>query len=181
MRKVFSLATLRRFWFHNAGEAYLCEGVTATSIVVLSFVLLFYICYLKRAADDATSFFQSCPVSKALSSLLLVWLTYKRALPLPPSSCCPLFFCFYIFCLQVQKRLRAEVSDGAVGQVPHAVNQHQHKLLKRNEALIESDNLHSHTPIAFAVFHPAWVLVPDDDIPYVSLHHRKHLLAYIPH
>ena len=66
----FSLASLRRFLFQNAGEAYLYEGVTATSIVVLSFILLFYICYLKRAADDATRFFQSCPVSKALSFLV---------------------------------------------------------------------------------------------------------------
>ena len=33
---------------------------------------LFYICYLKRAADDATSFFQSYPVSKALSFLVAV-------------------------------------------------------------------------------------------------------------
>ena len=30
----------------------------------------FYICYLKRTADDATSFFQSCPVSKTLSFLI---------------------------------------------------------------------------------------------------------------
>ena len=29
----------------NTGEAYLCEGVTATSIIVLSFVILFYICF----------------------------------------------------------------------------------------------------------------------------------------
>ena len=40
-------------------------------------------------------------------------------------------FYFYIcYLLQVQKRLRAEVSYGAVGQVPHVVNQHQYKLLE---------------------------------------------------
>ena len=39
------------------------------------------------------NFFQSCSVSEALSSLLLARLTYRRALPLPPSSCCPL--CYY--------------------------------------------------------------------------------------
>ena len=35
----FSLASLRGPQFLITGEAYLCEGVTATSIVVLSFVL----------------------------------------------------------------------------------------------------------------------------------------------
>ena len=46
------------------------RGRCRASIVVLSFVLLFYICYLKRTADDATRFFQSDPVSKALSFLV---------------------------------------------------------------------------------------------------------------
>ena len=163
---------------------------------------------LKRTADDAESF-QSCHVSDAFDSIMLARLTYARALPLPPSSCCPLFlflhlllkkssrrcdklfsvlpslqgpqfpYCWrdllirgryrylhrravlysfvftFVILLQVKKRLRAEVPDGAVGQVPHAVNQHQNKLLERNVALVETDNLHSHTPIAFAVFHPA--------------------------
>ena len=41
----FSLAQSQRPQFLITGETYLYEGVTATSIVVLSFILLFYICY----------------------------------------------------------------------------------------------------------------------------------------
>ena len=48
---------------------------------------------LKRTDDDAPNFFQSCPVSNAFNSVIQARLTYRRALPLPPSSCCPL--CYY--------------------------------------------------------------------------------------
>ena len=71
--------------------------------------------------------------------------------------------------------------DSAVSQVPHAVNQHQHKLLERNEALVKTDYLYRHPPVTFPVASTARMLVPDDDIPYVSMHHHKQLLAYIPH
>ena len=37
--------------------------------------------------------FSVLPASDAFDSLLLARLTYRRALPLPPSSCCPL--CYY--------------------------------------------------------------------------------------
>lgn len=36
--------------------------------------------------------FSVLPASEALSSLLLARLTYRRALPLPLSSCCPLYY-----------------------------------------------------------------------------------------
>ena len=37
--------------------------------------------------------FQSCTGSDAFNSIIQARLTYRRALPLPPSSCCPL--CYY--------------------------------------------------------------------------------------
>ena len=40
--------------------------------------------------------FSVLPASDAFDSLMLARLTYARALPLPPSSYCPLFFLFYI-------------------------------------------------------------------------------------
>ena len=46
------------------------------------------------ADDDAPNFFSVLPASDAFDSIMLARLTYTRALPLPPSSCCPLFFCF---------------------------------------------------------------------------------------
>ena len=91
----FSLASLRRFWFHNTGEAYLCEGVTATSIVVLSFILVFTFVIKKEQPTMRQDFFSLAQSPRPSVSLLLVWLTYKRALPLPPSSCC-LFILLYL-------------------------------------------------------------------------------------
>ena len=38
--------------------------------------------------------FSVLPASDAFDSIMLARLTYTRALPLPPSSCCPLCFCF---------------------------------------------------------------------------------------
>jgi hypothetical protein len=73
------------------------------------------------------------------------------------------------------------MSDGAVSQVLHAVNQHPHELLKRNDALIKIYYLHSHTPITLAVSHSAGMLVPYYYIPYIALHHREQLLTHILH
>ena len=36
--------------------------------------------------------FSVLPVSDAFDSIMLARLTYRRALPLPPSSCCPLYY-----------------------------------------------------------------------------------------
>ena len=71
--------------------------------------------------------------------------------------------------------------DGAVSQVLHAANQHQHELLERNEVLFETDYLHSYTPITLAVFHSAGMLVSYYDVLYIALHHREQLLTHILH
>jgi hypothetical protein len=73
------------------------------------------------------------------------------------------------------------VSDGAVSQVLHAVNQHQHELLERDKTLIKTDYLHRHTPVTLAVLHPAGVLVPYYYIPNIALHRREQLLTHILH
>jgi hypothetical protein len=73
------------------------------------------------------------------------------------------------------------MSDGAVSQVLHAVNQHLHELLERNEALVKTDYLHSNTPIALTVFHSAGMLISYYYVPDITLHHREQLLTHILH
>ena len=90
-------------------------------------------------------------------------------------------FVLHLLLLQVQKRFRAEVSYDAVGQFFHAANHHQHKLLERNEALVETYYLYCHTPIALAILYSTRMLVFNYYVPHISLHHRKHLLAHILH
>ena len=71
------------------------------------------------------------------------------------------------------------MSYGAVSQFFHAANHHQHKLLERNEALVETYYLHSHAPIAFAILYSTRMLVLNYYVPHIALHHRKQLLAHV--
>jgi len=71
------------------------------------------------------------------------------------------------------------MSNGAVAYPLHPRYHQEHKLLERDKLLIEFDDLHHNTPIAFAVAMPARVLVADNQIAYFPVHHIKDKLANI--
>lgn len=52
--------------------------------------------------------FSVLPASDAFDSITLARLTYARALPLPPSSYCPLFFCFTFVIKKEQPTMRQD-------------------------------------------------------------------------
>ena len=73
------------------------------------------------------------------------------------------------------------MSYGAVSQVSHAVSQHQNKLFERNESLVKTDNLNSHTPIALSILYSTRMFVLNYYVPHIALHHREQLLTHILH
>ena len=75
----------------EAGFTRRCRSMLASRFII-GWKNIFFLYVLKRADDDAPSF-SVLPASDAFDSLLLARLTYRRPLPLPPSSCCPL--CYY--------------------------------------------------------------------------------------
>ena len=80
----------------EAGFTRRCRSIFASRFII-GWKNMFSVC-IKKDSRRCAKFFQSCQVSDAYDSIILARLTSGRALPLPPSSCCPLFFCFYICC-----------------------------------------------------------------------------------
>ena len=64
-----------------------------------NFLLLF-----KKDRRRCAKLFSVLPASDAFDSIMLARLTYARALPLPPSSCCPLFLFLHLLLKKSSRR-----------------------------------------------------------------------------
>ena len=67
----------------------------------------------------------------------------------------------------------------AVGYSLHPTYQQQRELLERYELLVKSYNLHRHAPVYLSIAPSAGMLVADNHVAYLAVHHVKDKLASI--
>ena len=77
-----------------AGFTRRCRSMLASRFII-GWKNMFSVC-IKKDRRRCAKLFSVLPVSDAFDSIILAKLTYARALPLPPSSCCPLFLFLHL-------------------------------------------------------------------------------------
>lgn len=60
-----------------------------------------------------------------------------------------------------------------------ASDEQKDKLSERYEMLVEPNDIHRNTPIAFTIAPPTGVFPPDDEIFHLARHNTKDMLAYV--
>lgn len=60
-----------------------------------------------------------------------------------------------------------------------AIDEQKDKLFERYKMLVEPDDIHRNTPIAFTIAPPTGVFPPDDEIFHLACHNAKDMLACV--